>query len=93
MKLLDLGKRNAESTADTIGVEVPGTISIYLVRFRTGAYFKERIGGEFPDVVDSWAEATFYFGAVGMLAAKSMAERYDAEVYIVSCTPPAKYRD
>lgn len=92
MKLLDLGKKNEDSPIRATGVEVPGTIFIYLIRFRTGTYLKERRGCEYSEAVDSWAETTFYFGAVGILAAKSMADKYGAEVCIVSCTPPAKYK-
>lgn len=92
MRALDLLGGKKSQTPPTKGVEVPGTISIYLVKCANGEYYKgEPVLGD-PVTTESWTQAMLFTSFAGMLQAKEIAARLHGEVYIVSCTPPEPYR-
>lgn len=86
MKLMDLGHKKT----DGAGREIPGAISVYLVRLPSGDYVQEYKGALESKFVPEWHRAQFYFGFSGMLEAQAIAVLMEADVYIVNCSVPTK---
>ena len=90
MDLLGGSTKSREGSA-----EIPGMVSIYLVRFDSGHYYVDepKEGRTDPQTTQYWYAAKFMFLMTGRLKAEKIAEKYGGEVYIVNCTKAAPYKE
>ena len=89
MQFLNLGKGN--DTKAAAGMDLPGTVSLYLVELDTGVYYVKDDNAGIPICTSDWDKAKHFFVLTGLLEAKEIAQRHHGHVCIVNCSPVQRY--
>lgn len=82
MRNLNLDNKQAEE----VGTDIPGTISLYIVRAANGEYVTAE-----RRLTNNWVLAELHYGFQGLSVAKEIAKSFGGDVCITSCTPVKKY--